>query len=324
MNYLRVKKAPWNKEQYVNEIERNVHIWCFQTNLVGAMNMGLVGGCYTHNTLKANMIYDWLKIIIDEPTLQVDSMVLVPGCDPRNISSTDLENMLVLYGYESKGIKKNDTLITPGHYFLYVPNPKRITRQNKSELLPHWPQCFKLPKHRKISPGEEKDDSRSEDTKRKTILRDQRVGYHVAHIVALFSVTQPEFMDVIPSTSPIKALLSSRELADRPYNTILMRADIHAAYDDHQFTIVYETKTDSYHVVRFEKNGAYKLEGITTIMLSLDNGVQVIREKIEEVNPGFFLEQTRLCVLFRFMGEGKVDLAHTSLRIQPVKQLNEC
>lgn len=47
MDYTLVTKSPWNKEQYVNELERDVHIWCINSDFSSSpTGLGLVGGTW--------------------------------------------------------------------------------------------------------------------------------------------------------------------------------------------------------------------------------------------------------------------------------------
>ncbi|KAF9461559.1 hypothetical protein BDZ94DRAFT_1310445 [Collybia nuda] len=176
--------------------------------------------------------------------------------------------------------------------------------------------------------------SRSRITRRQTLLRDQRCvitgdtfpwgqhgpnasGFQVAHLLALFTISQDDYKALVPLTSPIRKYLGKSVDLDKPYNTMLMRADIHAYYDDYQFSIWYDREKKSFRIIRFEKHGAPRLDKIVQVNLKLENGTQKINDTIAAVDIEFLLEQTRLCVHRRFSGEGKVNIAHTSLCKKP-------
>ncbi|KAF9461561.1 hypothetical protein BDZ94DRAFT_1237559 [Collybia nuda] len=332
MDYKAVKKSPWNKEKYVNEHERDVHIWCMKSNGVGRLpRLGLVGGCYTHGTLKINMLYEWIAMIIKQQEFDPGSIVLVSGPDPRNTPNKDLKKLFGSYTSMDQGVKRGDGLVEPGHYLLYIKG--RILRDSK-KIESYEPVIRKMPKKHKKGKDLEKDYSRSDITRRRTLLRDQRCvitgydfpwgphvpndsGFQVAHLLALFPIFQDDYKALVPLTSPIKVFLDKSVDLDKPYNTMLMRADIHAYYDDYQFSVWHDRENELFRIVRFEKYGAPRLDGIKDINLKLENGIQKIDDTIEEVDVGFLLEQTRLCVHQRFSGEGKVNIAHTSLRKKP-------
>ncbi|KAF9461575.1 hypothetical protein BDZ94DRAFT_1310460 [Collybia nuda] len=77
MDYTLVTKSPWNKEQYVNELERDVHIWCINSDFSSSpTGLGLVGGCYTHGTLRSYMLYEWITMIITNEAFDPNSSII--------------------------------------------------------------------------------------------------------------------------------------------------------------------------------------------------------------------------------------------------------
>ncbi|KAF9461585.1 hypothetical protein BDZ94DRAFT_1237575 [Collybia nuda] len=120
MDYTLVTKSPWNKAQYVNELERDVHIWCINSQYSSSSTgLGLVGGCYTHGTLRSNMLYEWIAMIITNEISNSIVLVNVKELDPRTKSRKELENLFNSHMSVDKGVKKDEELILPGHYLLY-------------------------------------------------------------------------------------------------------------------------------------------------------------------------------------------------------------
>jgi len=245
---------------YINESERNVHVWCSivrpcsydSKQLINKPTLGLIAGCYIHNGwLPVSVLYNWLDRIMRLQAHETGNMALF-RCpqDPRNLSfpigsiprpkEPPLERTLT-------------STVKEGHYMIYLYD------KSLANFVSVWPQLVVAQfKRRSRSPSQTCTPSPSGTPTRNTgtriavRMRDKRclvtgqaavkrarggnfTGLEVAHIFPLMGVGIPEWTAPLPASA--RAQVLTRQAADRPYNALLLRADVHSLFDDYQWSI---------------------------------------------------------------------------------------
>ncbi|EPQ53181.1 hypothetical protein GLOTRDRAFT_131461 [Gloeophyllum trabeum ATCC 11539] len=117
--------------------------------------------------------------------------------------------------------------------------------------------------------------------------------FHVAHVIPLFATGM-----IVNSPLGTQLSITSPTDIDVPTNAMLMRADIHALFDDYQFGIDAMTSM----LYRFEKSGAPFLEGRHTMAIPL--GTTGLAAE-PEVRREYLRDHFRTCLLWHFKGGGQ-------------------
>jgi len=274
MEYLPESRSSYG---YVNESERNVHVWCslVQTSksrqFRNQPTLGLIGGCFVRTTdgLEIYVFYKWLnKIIVN---IDPRSLVLFPcSNDPRLISPLQIGPLSM----PSMPFLPRDSqsCLREGHYLLF----QRTARGYQAV----WPDLVdfefvrrSVTRSQSCTPSPNKP-VRDTTTRRLVRQRDQAckatgqraharsrganfTGLEVAHIFPISGANTHEWKSGMGGST--SALVQSTKLADRPLNAILLRADVHAFFDDYQWSVLIE-QGNTLRTVRFEKSGASFLD----------------------------------------------------------------
>ncbi|KAF8512698.1 hypothetical protein JB92DRAFT_266126 [Gautieria morchelliformis] len=254
---------------YINESERNVHVWSSMVkacshdskNFFKKPTLGLIAGCYIHDGwLPVSMLYNWLDRImrLEEPEIGNMALFRCP-MDPRKVSF-QVGNIACPGGPPLQNTPTS--MVQEGHYMIY--------RYNKelNSFVPVWPQLITAKfKRRSPSPSQTCTPSPSRTLTRCCVVTGQAAvqrarggnftGLEVAHIFPLMGVGIPEWTATLSAST--RAQVLTRQAADRPFNAILLRADVHSLFDDYQWSIWFAQGIPK--IVRFEKSGATALKG---------------------------------------------------------------
>lgn len=269
---------------YINESERNVHVWCSivrpcsynRKNLLNKPTLGLIAGCYVHGGwLPASVFYNWLDRIMTLEEDETGNMTLF-RCpkDPRTMPFSI--GPIPRHGPPLERTLKSS--VTEGHYMIYLYDKQH------NNCVPAWPQLVPAQFRRRsrspsqtCTPSPSGTPSRDTGTRIAVRMRDKRclvtsqaavkrarggnfTGLEVAHIYPLMGVGVPEWTATLSASA--LAQVATRQVADRPHNAILLRADIHSLFDDYQWSIWSEQGI--HKIVRFEKSGATVLDQYPT------------------------------------------------------------
>jgi len=315
---------------YVNESERNVHIWCSLVKsctykkFAGKSTLGLVAGCYVHNWLPVSVFYKWLHVILDLSAKEKGNMALFPCPDPRKqahrIGAIGVPNQKPLS-------KQSTDNMEAGHYMLFRYDP------TKNSFFSAWPTLTPTNFKRRTrsasqtctpSPNSSSTQSRDTQTRIDVRMRDKRclvtgqaavgrarggnfTGFEVAHIFPLMAVENTDWTDLMPPAA--RQQVCTRQVADRPHNAILLRADIHSLFDDYQWSIWVEQGKPR-RIVRFEKSGAAVLEQNE----SVDFSPTSLSTAVPPSMP-LLMEHLRVALLIHVRGVGKRAVAGFSATV---------
>lgn len=261
------------------------------------------------------MFYKWLDNIIDLSDDELRNMALFRcPVDPRlkafKIGAISIPNERLL---------RNCTdAIVEGHYMLYLYD--EVVR----DFVSCWPNLIPANfKRRSRSPSQTCTPSPSGTPNRNTgtriavRMRDKRclitgqaavrrsrggnfTGLEVAHIFPLMGVGSGEWTR--PLSVSARQLVITRQVADRPHNGILLRADVHSLFDDYQWSIWFEHGIA--RVVRFEKSGAMVLDDIDTTDLRPSN-----LDTTAPCSLALLQEHLRVALLIHVRGVGRRPVA---------------
>jgi len=289
MEYLTADKL--KDGSYVNEAERNVHIWCstvircqnISPKFDGSPTLGLIGGCYIHKSwVTVSVFYKWLEFILKLKSGQYyRNFYLFPCPDPRMLKPLTVGTLPRFPG--TSALLQNATeAMKAGHYMLFYHDIR------SNSYIGIWPELVEHTYDRRTrtasqtctpSPNKE---SRDTKTRIDVRMRDRCclvsgqaavkrarggnfVGLEVAHIFPLKGVNNPVWLTNMPQSA--RSQVSSLKIADTPKNAILLRADIHCLFDDYQWAVWIEQGKPS-RVVRFEKSGAVVVDQYENVDLT--------------------------------------------------------
>jgi len=279
---------------YVNDNERNLNVWCSISRVSqypeysGRATIGLIAGCFVHDTqLTVSIFYKWLGIIISQPKLE--HLFLFRCSDPRRMRFKLGPIALPDHGV-AMSHHATET-IEPGHYILYE-------RDSNGQYLGCWPTLDSFIYHRRSrtasqtctpSPLKPDRDAATRIAVRKRdlgcLITEQKAeprarggnftGLEVAHIFPLMGAGDAIWMaGMSPS---LRREVNTRQLADRPQNAMLLRADIHSLFDDYQWGIWIEQGRKP-RLFRFERSGA-------TALAEYESGVQISSVTLGATHP---------------------------------------
>ncbi|KAF8529602.1 hypothetical protein BU17DRAFT_79619 [Hysterangium stoloniferum] len=168
--------------------------------------------------------------------------------------------------------------VKEGHYLIYL-----YDRGDK-KFIPAWPELVSTKLKRRsrspsqtCTPSPSGTPSRNTGTRFAVRMRDKCclvtgqaavkrarggnfTGLEVAHIYPLMGVGDIEWLVTLSASA--RAQVLTRQVADRPHNAMLLRADIHSLFDDYQWSIW--SDQGIHKIVCFEKSGAMVLEQYPT------------------------------------------------------------
>lgn len=312
-------------DSYINESERNVHVWCSivrpctynSKNLMNKPTLGLIAGCYVHSEgLPVSVFYIWLDRIMKLEKHEIGNMALF-RCpkDPRTMSFPMGPIPLPQEPPLARTLRSS---VNEGHYVIYLHDKQH------NNFVPAWPQLVPAQfKRRSRSPSQtctpspSGTPSRNTGTRIAVRMRDKCclitgqaavkrarggnfTGLEVAHIYPLMGVGVPEWTATLSASA--RAQVLTRQAADRPHNAMLLRADIHSLFDDYQWSIWSEQGI--HKIVRFEKSGATVLEQYPTANLRPSS-----LNTTDPCNMELLLAHLHVALLIHVRGVGKRAVA---------------
>ncbi|GBE85889.1 hypothetical protein SCP_0804130 [Sparassis crispa] len=298
----------FDTEDYFNEDQRDVHVWCSRVDIDCMLKLVAV-----------NVFYQWLAMIINlNRSSQFDTLVLVPCKDPRLLSRTNHRSFFSSPSVDQHLPQDSTALLNPGHYA-----PYKLSDDN---LIPVSIELHKLlcsSKHEQrrgplkpassASPSPKNDSERRSNKTRKTVrCRDKRcvvtgeealrrnrgynfTGLEVAHIFPLAFTGDATAMAAMPHD--VAEQLKDYKSADKPENAMLLRADVHKLFDNYQFGI---WPTDG-TLYRFERSGAPVIGRLPSDDVSQELAVL----KAHGISSQFFIEHFRVCLSWHVRGHGR-------------------
>ncbi|KAF8876096.1 hypothetical protein CPB84DRAFT_1883247 [Gymnopilus junonius] len=156
---------------YINEDQRNVHVWCTKvTNSPGTGKkcLGLIGGIFAPainepgvNQVPIKLFYEWIELIIVRTS---PNFLLAKGPDPREELIRAPGGQLTLQLLKRKGgqngtllDKNSESPLSEGHYFMFdnTNGWELITVVSMLDLdvcTPTWPELRQFNKFIKVVP----------------------------------------------------------------------------------------------------------------------------------------------------------------------------
>ncbi|KAF8876097.1 hypothetical protein CPB84DRAFT_1796076 [Gymnopilus junonius] len=300
-----------HNEGYINENERNVHVWCsklaaLRDKTAGEHGLLLFAGFYNHNKVTAEMLYHWVQIIAKETNA---TFILVAGQDPRIIIKKHSSMRLISYETliqegEAKILRKDDRSVVHGHYYIFSPDKSAlrlsinilIGASSSGQLKPEKPNK----RDSRFKKAIRMRDKRCAITQSPVPFRDRGpdfTSFQAAHIYpfsCLAKKTYQDFLDL--ENQPIFRL---PQLGDGKPNGVLMFSDLHMLFDAYAFGILVDTsgKIPIYKTYCFEKSNMDLVDKYPELKFN---------DQVEHPMANFFWEQFKLCLLASFAGNGRV------------------
>ncbi|KAF8576107.1 hypothetical protein K439DRAFT_1623110 [Ramaria rubella] len=269
---------------YLNYEERNVHVWASGN----PETPHLVAGFFTRRGVQVYAFYQWLYRLVARPTVDTTLVLVKLELETDVIQEcfvkkkTKFSDVLKMYPAIYKNILQPlpECIVPMGLCFTtsYLGNRGEAGKIEGRNFVPKLQDVVASMRTRSRSPSGSVSPTnripRLDSTRVKVRIRDLQCrvtgqvaphrnrgrnfkGLEVAHIFPLgwvhdACITAERILKDLPDA---RKLIIDESTADKPTNALLLRADVHAYFDDYQFGF-YDNQ-----LIIFEKNGAPAIQG---------------------------------------------------------------
>jgi len=328
MEYLPEAQGPQGQQYYMNEDERNIHVWCSWSKACSSpqfrdsVTPGIVAGCYMHNGwLPIRVFYQWIDQIVHRRYYN-GTLILVSGPDPRTL---DLKANAPISPPTHEDTKRRAVPrdspgnMLEGHYYLMSIVNQKFTCF-WATLIPHNldRRVRTVSQTPTPSQGTTPTTRRRSSTRTAVRLRDKSclvtgeevlprkrgsnfTGFEVAHIFPLMGVGEDSWIKHLPPKT--QRLVGSSLEADHPRNALLLQANVHSLFDDYQWSVLRtrdQSSSNCYKIIRFEKSGASAVAPYDTLKINQQN-----LSSTAQPDPDLLEDHLRTCIMWHVRGIGQ-------------------